>query len=133
MIQQQGNSLQSTATPDDFNTTIIVDSILAVCNTQHMNAHISNDSLFRASLHNAVVKGIEHMKESGTHAVTYAVNKDYIDTQAADEYSITTRYSLSNLLQYAKVFLAVGLIALAASLLLFLLSPIIKRMMHGVG
>lgn len=133
VIQQQGNSLQSTATSDDFNTSVIVDSILAVCNTQHLNAHISNDSLFRASLHNAVVKGIEHMKESGTHAVTYAVNKDYIDTQAADEYSITTRYSLSNLLQYAKVFLVVGLIALAASLLLFLLSPIIKRMMHGVG
>ncbi|HRS19161.1 MAG TPA: peptide MFS transporter [Bacteroidales bacterium] len=133
VIQQQGNSLYISATTEDFNTTVIIDSILAVCNTHHMNTHITNDSLFRKSLYIAVIKGIEHMKESGTHAVTYAINKDYINTQTADSYSITTRYSLSNLLQYAKVFLAVGLIALAASALLFALSPIIKRMMHGIG
>lgn len=133
VIQQQGNLLLASSHTHEFNTTIVVDSILVACNSQNISKHITNDSLFRASLQQSVIQGIEHMKQSGNTAIQHAIEKEYVTQQTADSYSLTTRYSLSNLLQYAKVFLAVGLIALAAAVLLFILSPIIKRMMHGVG
>lgn len=133
VILDEGNTMKINSDKSiEFNKQRIYDSTFVVLKHEGVLNHISNIELFKSNIMKSFDVGISYMKESGNIATLTALNKDYIDKETTENYSLTTRYSMANLFQYTKVFLAVGIIALCASLLLFALSPAIKRMMHGV-
>ncbi|MBP5583415.1 MAG: peptide MFS transporter [Bacteroidales bacterium] len=67
---------------------------------------------------------------SAQQALQTAINKSYISEETLQIISDEEKCSIVNLLRYTNVFIKVGLAALLASLFLFLLSPMIHRMMH---
>lgn len=68
--------------------------------------------------------------EQSQQSMQVAVDKKYITEEQLQAMSDEEKYSLINLLRYTKVFVTVGFIALFASILLFVLSPFIRKMMH---
>lgn len=68
--------------------------------------------------------------ENSQQALQTAVNKNYVSEETLQTISDEEKVSVVNLLRYTNVFVNVGLAALVASILLFLLSPMIHRMMH---
>lgn len=62
--------------------------------------------------------------------VSIAVSKNYISESEAQQLTAEEKNSFCHLLQYTNVFVCVGIVALLASILLFLLSPLLTRMMH---
>lgn len=68
--------------------------------------------------------------ENSQQALQTALNKNYISEETLQTISDEEKVSVVNLLRYTNVFVNVGLAALVASILLFLLSPMIHRMMH---
>ena len=68
--------------------------------------------------------------ENSQQALQTAVNKNYLSEETLQTISDEEKVSVVNLLRYTNVFVNVGLAALVASILLFLLSPMIRRMMH---
>ena len=67
---------------------------------------------------------------SAQQALQTAIDKNYITEETLQTISDEEKCSVVNLLRYTDVFVKVGLAALLASILLFLLSPMIHRMMH---
>lgn len=67
---------------------------------------------------------------SAQQALQTAIDKNYISEETLQTISDEEKCSIVNLLRYTDVFVKVGLAALLASILLFLLSPMIHRMMH---
>ena len=67
---------------------------------------------------------------SAQRALQTAIDKNYITEETLQTISDEEKCSVVNLLRYTDVFVKVGLAALLASILLFLLSPMIHRMMH---
>lgn len=67
---------------------------------------------------------------SAQQALQTAIDKNYISEETLQTISDEEKCSVVNLLRYTDVFVKVGLAALLASILLFLLSPMIHRMMH---
>lgn len=59
-----------------------------------------------------------------------AVEDKYVSEETLQTISDEEKVSLVNLFRYTNVFLNVGVVALFASLLLFALSPMIRKMMH---
>lgn len=94
---------------------------------------VTDSALFSKAVMHSVETGFAHFRAKGEQAVVLALDKNYITPEQAQSFSASGKYSLFNLLNYARVFGVVGLIALAASLLLFALSPFINRMMHEKG
>lgn len=130
-ILMQGDHIQAGALAhEQFNKTAILDSTLRVLHKEGVTADVRNEPAFEAALQKSFDTGINQLILAGDTASKTAIEKEYIDKQQSQKYSLTTRHSLANLLQYSKVFWAVGLIALFASILLFGLSPLIHRMMH---
>ncbi|MFO7868594.1 MAG: peptide MFS transporter [Bacteroidales bacterium] len=129
-ILVQGNNLYSIDDVDVFDYAQILDSSY----TEYQNLNISRivkDSVgYRKILKQAFQQGVEHMIDVGDHAYNKAQQKGYISNDASTM-SFTTKYSLSNLLQFTSVFYTLGLIAIASAVFLFVLSPGIKKMMHG--
>ena len=68
--------------------------------------------------------------ENSQQALQTALDKNYISEETLQTISEEEKVSVVNLLRYTNVFVNVGLAALVASILLFLLSPMIRRMMH---
>ena len=68
--------------------------------------------------------------ENSQQALQTALDKNYISEETLQIISDEEKVSVINLLRYTNVFVNVGLAALVASILLFLLSPMIRRMMH---
>lgn len=68
--------------------------------------------------------------ENSQQALQTALNKNYLSEETLQTISDEEKVSVVNLLRYTNVFVNVGLAALVASILLFLLSPMIHRMMH---
>lgn len=68
--------------------------------------------------------------ENSQQALKTALNKNYVSEETLQTISDEEKVSVVNLLRYTNVFVNVGLAALVASILLFLLSPMIHRMMH---
>jgi len=68
--------------------------------------------------------------ENSQQALQTALDKNYISEETLQKISDEEKVSVVNLLRYTNVFVNVGLAALVASILLFLLSPMIHRMMH---
>ena len=68
--------------------------------------------------------------ENSQQALQTALDKNYISEETLQTISDEEKVSVVNLLRYTNVFVNVGLAALVASILLFLLSPMIRRMMH---
>lgn len=68
--------------------------------------------------------------ENSQQALQTALNKNYVSEETLQTISDEEKVSVVNLLRYTNVFVNVGLAALVASILLFLLSPMIRRMMH---
>ncbi len=68
--------------------------------------------------------------ENSQQALQTALDKNYISEETLQTISDEEKVSVVNLLRYTNVFVNVGLAALVASILLFLLSPMIHRMMH---
>ncbi|MBO7054577.1 MAG: peptide MFS transporter [Bacteroidales bacterium] len=68
--------------------------------------------------------------ENSQQALQTALNKNYVSEETLQAISDEEKVSVVNLLRYTNVFVNVGLAALVASILLFLLSPMIHRMMH---
>ncbi len=68
--------------------------------------------------------------ENSQQALQTALNKNYISEETLQAISDEEKVSVVNLLRYTNVFVNVGLAVLVASILLFLLSPMIHRMMH---
>lgn len=68
--------------------------------------------------------------ENSQQALQTALNKNYVSEETLQTISDEEKVSVVNLLRYTNVFVNVGLAALVASILLFLLSPMIHRMMH---
>lgn len=68
--------------------------------------------------------------ENSQQALQTALNKNYLSVETLQTISDEEKVSVVNLLRYTNVFVNVGLAALVASILLFLLSPMIHRMMH---
>ena len=68
--------------------------------------------------------------EISQQALQTALNKNYVSEETLQTISDEEKVSVVNLLRYTNVFVNVGLAALVASILLFLLSPMIHRMMH---
>ena len=68
--------------------------------------------------------------ENSLQALQTALNKNYVSEETLQTISDEEKVSVVNLLRYTNVFVNVGLAALVASILLFLLSPMIHRMMH---
>ena len=68
--------------------------------------------------------------ENSQQALQTALNKNYVSEETLLTISDEEKVSVVNLLRYTNVFVNVGLAALVASILLFLLSPMIHRMMH---
>ncbi|MBO7125138.1 MAG: peptide MFS transporter [Bacteroidales bacterium] len=67
---------------------------------------------------------------SAQQALQTAIDKNYISEETLQTISDEEKCSVVNLLRYTDVFVKVGFAALLASILLFLLSPMIHRMMH---
>ena len=67
---------------------------------------------------------------SAQQALQTAIDKNYISEETLQTISDEEKCSVVNLLRYTDVFVKVGLAALLASILLFLLSPMIHKMMH---
>ncbi len=59
-----------------------------------------------------------------------AINKKYVSEEQLLSMDNEEKYSLVNLLRYTKVFVSIGFVAFFASILLFLLTPFIRKMMH---
>lgn len=68
--------------------------------------------------------------ENSQQALQTALKKNYVSEETLLTISDEEKVSVVNLLRYTNVFVNVGLAALVASILLFLLSPMIHRMMH---
>ena len=68
--------------------------------------------------------------KNSQQALQTALNKNYVSEETLQAISDEEKVSVVNLLRYTNVFVNVGLAALVASILLFLLSPMIHRMMH---
>lgn len=68
--------------------------------------------------------------ENSQQALQTALSKNYVSEETLQTISDEEKVSVVNLLRYTNVFVNVGLAALVASILLFLLSPMIHRMMH---
>lgn len=68
--------------------------------------------------------------ENSQQALQTALNKNYVSEETLQTISDEEKVSVVNLLRYTNVFVNVGLATLVASILLFLLSPMIHRMMH---
>lgn len=68
--------------------------------------------------------------EKAQKEIKTAVEKGYVSQVQIDAMSSEEQYSLINLLRYTSVFVTVGFIALFASIILFCISPFIRRMMH---
>ncbi|MDR2962555.1 MAG: peptide MFS transporter [Bacteroidales bacterium] len=96
----------------------------------NLTQFIQDSALVSQAMLHSFNTGLAHFYEQGEHAVLQAADKRFISEARADTLSPSTKYSLFNLLNYARVFGVVGLIALVASLVLFALSPFITRMMH---
>ncbi len=130
VVQVQGNEINSTETSlFDYNQ--IIDSSLTQMKRLEIDNIISNKKSFSNALIDAYANGINVMILAGNKASKKAVEAEFINNKDASKFSITTLYSLSNLLQYTSVFYRLGIIALCAAGLLFLLAPFIKKMMHG--
>lgn len=69
-------------------------------------------------------------KENSQQALQTAIDKKYISEETMHTISDEEKLSVVNLLRYTDVFVKVGLTALLASILLFILSPMIHKMMH---
>ncbi|MDR1761399.1 MAG: peptide MFS transporter, partial [Bacteroidales bacterium] len=80
---------------------------------------IADSALFSKAVIKSLETGFEHFQAKGEQATLQAVEKNYITPEQAEGFSASSKYSLFNLLNYAQVFFVVGIIALAASLLLF--------------
>ncbi|MDR0941996.1 MAG: peptide MFS transporter, partial [Bacteroidales bacterium] len=91
---------------------------------------IADSTAFSKAVMHSLQTGITHFLSKGDDAVLYALEKNYITSEQADDFSSSGKYSLFNLLNYTQVFWVVGIIALAAAIVLFMLSPLITRMMH---
>ncbi|MCL2327574.1 MAG: peptide MFS transporter [Bacteroidetes bacterium] len=91
---------------------------------------VADSALFSKAVMQSFETGFAHFQAKGEQAIVQALDKNYITPEQAKSFSPSSKYSLFNLLNYARVFGVVGIIALVASLLLFALSPLIKRMMH---
>jgi len=91
---------------------------------------VADSALFSKTIIQSLETGFAHFQAKGEQAIVQALDKNYITPEQAQSFSPSSKYSLFNLLNYARVFGVVGIIALAAALLLFALSPLIKRMMH---
>lgn len=68
--------------------------------------------------------------EQSQQALQTALDKNYISESTLQTITDEEKVSIVNLLRYTNVFVKVGIAALLASILLFLLSPLIRRMMH---
>ena len=68
--------------------------------------------------------------EQSQQALQTALEKNYISESTLQTITVEEKVSIVNLLRYTNVFVKVGIAALLASILLFLLSPLIRRMMH---
>ena len=131
VILSEGNTITNTDDIHAFPIGAIVDSVMTSIHRQNAQRVIADSSEFAGLLQATFSHGISHIYDVGNNAVNHAIQEDFVQESESNGYSITTRYSLSNLLQYTKVFWSLGLIALVASIILLVLSPRITKMMHG--
>lgn len=68
--------------------------------------------------------------EQSQTIIQIAIDKKYVSKEQLQAMNNEEKYSLVNLLRYTKVFVSVGVVAFFASLLLFFLTPFIRKMMH---
>ena len=132
VILDEGNHMNASSEQSlQFNKQRILDSTVSVLQKNGVMHYVKNKEAFNQKLQQSFEAGILFMTSSGDKASQIAVQKDFIDKESVDSYSLTTRHSLSNLLQYTGVFKMIGIVAFFASLLLFALTPFIRKMMHG--
>lgn len=96
----------------------------------YVAAHIENTETSETSDLEAFSYDEIVSSEKAASSIQSAVDYGYISEVQLEQMSGEEKYSLLNLLRYTKVFLTVGIIAFLASLLLFVLSPFIYKMMH---
>ncbi|MDA3882471.1 MAG: peptide MFS transporter [Bacteroidales bacterium] len=130
VILIQGNTINSEEKGKSFNYAQILDSSFVAYEKLHISRIVKDSVAYKNLLTQAFKSGIDHMIEVGNIALNHAEKEGYIESNR-ESLSITSKHSLSNLLQFTGVFYTLGLIAVAASILLFLLAPGIKKMMHG--
>ncbi len=63
---------------------------------------------------------------------TEAVEAGYFTADQMSAASTAEKQSLANLLQYNRIFLSLGIVAIFFSLILWAMVPLIRRLMHGV-
>lgn len=80
----------------------------------------------------AFADAVEVFVQNGESAVEKAMLKGYIGEAEQKEFTLYTSSSLSNLLSYNRLYLYLGIIACGAGLVLLVLSPFLKKMMHGL-
>ena len=130
-VLTEGNNISTNDGINTFSIHTIVDSITVSLSRQNIQHLVADSVEFKSHLAATVFHGISHVYDVGNEAVQHAIQNKFVNEVESNTYSITTRYSLSNLFQYTNVFWNLGLIALAASVLLLVLSPKIIKMMHG--
>jgi POT family proton-dependent oligopeptide transporter len=114
-----------------FHNQRVLDSTMNILKKDGVLQHVKDKVQFSKNVKQSIDAGIQYMITSGDKAVQLAIQKDFVDKKSAESYTLSTRHSLANLLQYTGVFKMIGIVAFFASLLLFAISPFIRKMMHG--
>jgi len=122
---------QYASTPDKFKVPFAAAADSCLLKLKNANIPIKDADL-RPALEAAIMQGGFVYAENGIRALNKAESKGFIDKEDRSKFKVITTASLSNLLSFNSLFKSLGYIAIGASLLLFLISPFIKKMMHGL-
>lgn len=122
---------QYASTPAGFNVPFKEAADSCIIKLKNANIPLKESEL-RPALEAAFMQGGFVYAENGIRALNRAESKGYIQKEDRSKFKVITTASLSNLLNFNALFGSLGLIAIGASVLLFLLSPFIKKMMHGL-
>ncbi len=94
---------------------------------------IYSDSLKSKSVaHSIINSGVKLLEEKNQLDAAYIIEAGISDDSQMKNTSNAAIRSFKNLSTYVNIFKIIGFVAIAASLLMFLLVPLLKKMMHGV-
>lgn len=132
LLYECDDALQDTKHIDAACKAVIQAQAYTILTEKNITNNIANIRIFENSLLAAILYGMESAIHKGEEAIKTATQQAYITTDEIPTFSLSSKVSLAHLLHYASTFKTVGIIAFAASALLFLLSPLIRKMMHGI-
>lgn len=92
----------------------------------------TNNTVELSRIYSAGDALIFQMCDNADKTAVYAAEAGYFTKEELFAASVAEKHSLANLLQYNKIFLSLGIIAIVFSVILGALVPLIRKLMHGV-